>query len=832
MTVQSTTIADAEVRLEPLDKGWVMPMWRQMLANSYYRASDASDSTAMRRYEYAHGMTNTTSLHPVVSKLMFEVTRPIDWHKVMLEWPRVSSTDPDRLAYTRTERAWAEDGPATVTSVNKYIRANWNAVEVPDHMIARLVSEWLANRDGRCMWLPRDAAAYVNAVLTGPASCMKWGMPDRRSYDSDEEHKAAVDLMKRNHPYNCYDPRLGWRMAVRLNADGKIAGRALAFEDENDKEDNHFVRTFRAQNDDPDNRDGYSHADEKLDAWMRAQGFKKRDGWYDGTMLMALTRGTRDRPKSSTTIAPYVDGDLQYGYKSTHEIDGVHQNVWVLSEDDQDYEFTNTDGSASDHEDDDNYTSCDHCDDSYDADDGTTAHDSEGSEITICPHCARNNFTRLRDFGTRSSYVRVPDDSVEQTVDGQDIHPEFCGDYVRVDRGQHVDEWIHPESVDYILDTDSQVWTSDDLNDGDIVRFCSGSVSAGDVVEMRGSDAVSLVGDNAHVPDYYDSDLDVDAGIIVRLTAGQHEGGYVLVADAVTDAAGDVWHVDDIDAGYIEQVGQDDHGDAIYATTGVEVKPAPIVPVVRPAPAPVEESAGVYFRGYKGTNDAQVSVAKVYTLSHIMRRLWKIDRESFDWIMNNLDLKGWGDDRRGIIGDNLLEHNMTIDDAFRWSDTPQGHPHWSQLHDRTRYDDVSLTGVPTKVYVYTREEVAVPAQSVEVAAPMPSTIDSTSYRTVQLSDTMRRLIVVDMQAFMWICNNYDYRQAGDETSIGHRAFVTGMDIGGMFYWFDMPQGHDYWETISRAVMALNPADYAHTPTEWSIPTTPRMEVAAPVSVQV
>ena len=60
----------------------------------------------------------------------------------------------------------------------------------------------------------------------------------------------------------------------------------------------------------------------------------------------------------------------------------------------------------------------------------------------------------------------------------------------------------------------------------------------------------------------------------------------------------------------------------------------------------------------------------------------------------------------------LLEHWLTIDDSFTWSDTPQGHGFWSDLNDEElrQYDciikDIKfMTGKKIKDYYFYEEEV-------------------------------------------------------------------------------------------------------------------------------
>ena len=92
-------------------------------------------------------------IHPVVYDLMTTRARPIDWHRVVLEWPHVSESDPTRLAYTRDERSGEQDRQV-VTSVNKYVRERWAFADLPDHVLREMVDSYNAKQSAALTFVP------------------------------------------------------------------------------------------------------------------------------------------------------------------------------------------------------------------------------------------------------------------------------------------------------------------------------------------------------------------------------------------------------------------------------------------------------------------------------------------------------------------------------------------------------------------------------------------------------------------------------------------------------------------------------------------------------
>jgi hypothetical protein len=138
-----------------------------------------------------------SDLHPAVMRLLERDHRPIYWQRLLLEWPHVSDTDRERIAYTRDERAGEADRQ-TVTTVGKYLSRHF---DLPDHIIRDAVASYIGNVDK--YEILRTVDKMVHAVNNGPHSCMKWTCRDGVHCADGEER----------HPYAAYDPQYGWHMA-------------------------------------------------------------------------------------------------------------------------------------------------------------------------------------------------------------------------------------------------------------------------------------------------------------------------------------------------------------------------------------------------------------------------------------------------------------------------------------------------------------------------------------------------------------------------------------------------------------------------------------------
>lgn len=296
-------------------------------------------------------------LHPVIVKAL-ALDWPTDWKRVILEWPHVSTEDAKRLAYTRDE-AKGEANRTTVTAIGKYVKQHWPLLS--DDVIAKMTSAYLA----KGCEIRTSQRQIVQAVEEGPRSCMQW-----RDTDTSE------------HPYNAYAPELGWAVAVRLNDDGCIDGRALLWEGVIGLVPYKcFVRTY-ARNPDGDT---YSHADEELRAWLMEQGYTHRDGWPAGARIAKVPSSEFNHGN----MFPYLDGS-----NDTVDEDG---DAYVIRCGGGRFCCDCTDGDATHNQ----GEMCYECDGYFDDDDMNDAN-RQGDDIRVCDRCLSRSYTRV--LGTGSSY--------------------------------------------------------------------------------------------------------------------------------------------------------------------------------------------------------------------------------------------------------------------------------------------------------------------------------------------------------------------------------------------------------------------------------------------
>lgn len=444
-------------------------------------------------------------IHPVVYDLMTTRTRPIDWHRVVLEWPHVSESDPTRIAYTRDERSGEQDRQV-VTSVNKYVRERWSLRDLPDHVLREMVDAYNAKQSNTCEFVPDTAKDYIKVVQTGPQTCMCWN-----SYDEEDDQTAGVE-----HPYKCYDPQYGWRMAVRRNGRNQLVGRALVLETDKNK---CFVRTFKAADDDP-NSSGYSHSDEKLQAWLKDQGYEHFNSWPAGTKLY-----TEEVRRGGDMLAPYIDGD-RHNADLVSTADGAYH--WRITSDGE-YQLRETNGTAEYNE----SCTCEQCSARVSEDDlHSTGVDGDYS---VCQSCLDDDYTWV-EHATRWGGAYISNSDVVTTVEGDVIVPNTrCAeDYMFLDYGCHEGDWTHIDNT--VCDIDGNYWHSDDMGD-DLLRLDEASKHAHEYVDA----------DDVHITMCCRNFHEDDVGeTIVHLEHGVNEGEYALLEDTVLDCYGDRWHTDDI----------------------------------------------------------------------------------------------------------------------------------------------------------------------------------------------------------------------------------------------------------------------------------------------
>lgn len=371
-------------------------------------------------------------LHRAIEQIIVHYRyKPDYWQQLLLEWPHKSETDPNRLAYTRDERAGEADRQV-VTSLGKYLARHFSAV--PDHVIRDIVAQ---HTYGGGIEIVNDPEAMIRAVLNGPSSCMS------KCFD------IRCDDGVHRHPYAVYDPDLGWAMAVRSDPDSGILGRCLVWRDPDDESSKIFVRSYKRERDER----SASGADEAIEAWLKSQGYAKRSGWPDGTPIAEYPLYT------GGWLMPYIDG-------STQNVTVTSSGMYI--EDGGEITASDTGGRS-----DSNNCTCDDCGARFnDEDEGGWVGRHEDAHV--CQSCLDDCYTYV--YGRRGNqyYVRNSD-MVE--ADGEYYHDEYLCDnnIVRLadDRYTHIDNAIYIESEDAYYDVDdSDICYAEDTNRYELTHDC------------------------------------------------------------------------------------------------------------------------------------------------------------------------------------------------------------------------------------------------------------------------------------------------------------------------------------------------------------------------
>ena len=405
-------------------------------------------------------------MHPVVEAVI-KLYRPMNWHLLVLEWPHLAD-DGKRLSYTRDERAGEADRQL-VTTPGKYLRRHFPTLA--DDVIRDLV---LQHTHGDFEFIiTRDIHEIVTFKQQGPKSCMTF----------------KRDLFE-DHPYRVYDPKYGWGLAVhRAKSDGFIFGTALVWEGDGDDSDERiFVRSYFA----PDREyDGYSHADQRLEAWLKDEGYEHYSSWYQGTKLARVQNSDGD------TLMPYLDGNNQ-------QVD-MHGSYLTI-EDRGEYCATDTDGLLEN-----DRAICACCDERC-HEDHVQYVDDYGD---VCDGCIERHF-----YWSEAGEEYVHADYAIETVDGGYIHSYRLGryNYTMVNSGRHA-ELAAPDD-DTILDAYGNTWHQDD--EDEMVTLHSDSKYGDEVVHNEAPDLICTVDG-----DYFDR---ADIGSVVfEITDGPSKGEYVAL---------------------------------------------------------------------------------------------------------------------------------------------------------------------------------------------------------------------------------------------------------------------------------------------------------------
>lgn len=513
------------------------------------------------------------ALHPIVVEAL-ALARPVDWHQLVLEWPHASVDDHSQIAYTRDEGKGEAD-VQTRTGAGKYLARHWP--KLPSNVLRDMVAAHVVRMNGSCMFLPATTEDIVKSVQQGPRSCMCW----------DED---MLEQTGELHPYEVYAPELGWRAAVRTNSLGQFVGRALVHDGTHmrgghNRNQSVFVRSYKCYNDIHGTTE-YSHADEKLEAWLQTQGVAKASRWPRGTPFKHIDNS------GNGPLLPYLDGNDQ-------QVSLAERGVHYCIEDDSEegYKCENTDGTADTNDaEDENRSQCERCGDVTDNDDMTYL---EREEQSVCSHCLSDHYTHTTEHG----YVR--DEYVEQTLCGRvtwDNRGNTPDNVCYIDAGRYAGDYAMDDDTIYALD--EQVWHVADIGtvEGCIVQLCDDSHHDGEYAPFE--DCVQVEGEWFHQDD-------VEHDIIVLCNQGDNGGEYALADMHEVIGLGDpascgIWHkADEWSAlepcllatdGQVRQPSRSKyfvylHDDSEFAGEAVDIVDAVLVPDVGWF-MPMDEAAG------------------------------------------------------------------------------------------------------------------------------------------------------------------------------------------------------------------------------------------------
>lgn len=342
--------------------GFEMLEWMEMLQAILQRS---------RPWHYREQRQTDWKMHPAVIAAT-TVCRPADWKGMLLEWPHIADDDKRQIAYTRDERK-GEENRQTMTSVGKYLKRQFPTMS--DHVLRDIVA--LHTPHNVEFKLLRTTPEMLHAIDTGPYSCMC----SRYSGGGNDRWTHSQSVTQGHHPYEVYDPELGWHMAVAMEGN-EVTGRALCM-------DKYYVRTYKACG------EHGSTTDERLDAWLQDQGYAKRSSWEYDTLFKHIPLQRR------YFVAPYIDGN-QYCVV----IDGAHLRLVEpndLDNGDDYYECRNTQGTPTKETVNTNTMVCEDCDDTMDENDARTVGVDENR--CVCENCRDNNYTWAYSYRGRERYV-------------------------------------------------------------------------------------------------------------------------------------------------------------------------------------------------------------------------------------------------------------------------------------------------------------------------------------------------------------------------------------------------------------------------------------------
>ena len=342
----------------------------ERLNDPRYIARDYAN--ALRGREWHYREQNRGDIHPAVFRA-WEIAKPDDTDQLVMEWPRISKQGDHMIAYTRDEKKGAEDKQLPI-SVGKYLTRHFSA------LLSNTIRDIAALYVEAKIEITNDHEMMLEVIKNGPHSCMSG---EEEGFNDCEDH----------HPYEVYDPQYGWHMAYVKEGE-HYTGRALL-------NGTTYVRTYRGGHD-----RSYSDTDERLNAWLREQGYSRANDW-EGFKLAKI-----DANNNCGFVAPYLDG-------CSKEVDLHRDHLLVVRSGQGEYNCNETNGDAEER----GGSSCEDCDSRMSEDD--TYHVYRDSSRCVCSSCYENNYTRVT--GRRQEEYAVDNDNAIE-VDGEWYHEEWLSD--------------------------------------------------------------------------------------------------------------------------------------------------------------------------------------------------------------------------------------------------------------------------------------------------------------------------------------------------------------------------------------------------------------------
>lgn len=406
-------------------------------------------ANALRGREWHNREQNRGYIHEAVFSA-WQYAKPDSIDQLMMEWPRISKQGEHMIAYTRDEK-YGEADRQLVTSVSKYLARHFTAVS--SNIIRNIAALYVEAK----IEITHDHAKILEVIKNGPNSCMSG---EEEGFNSCEGY----------HPYEVYDPKLGWHMAYVKEGE-HYTGRAMLNEMT-------FVRTYRGGH----NR-SYSDTDERLNAWLVEQGYSKARDW-EGYKFKRI-----EVNNDCGFVAPYLDG-------CSKDVEVRSNHLMVVADGCGEYNCNGTNGDAEERV----GCRCSCCGDRMNDDDSCTI--GRHGDESVCQHCYENDYQVV--YGRRGEQYAIPNDDAIY-VDGEYYDPEWLDDNDIV--CLHDGEYTHLDNAVYI-DSVSDYYPSDSE---DICYTKAGEYEMrDDCVELH--DGEWCLSDDAwmceHSGDYYENDVD------------------------------------------------------------------------------------------------------------------------------------------------------------------------------------------------------------------------------------------------------------------------------------------------------------------------------------